>query len=197
MRTVPILLCAALLCGAGLGRARSLVLNPEASTSGDDIVVELERKFSTDCVRDIEASIVHDRLVVEVTLAILEGAPECASRTVIQPLDAIRGQFAAGRHLLCMSWLDTGFVGSLPAAVVPGSRDNDFGFRRGDANFDELVNVGDAVTILNFLFLGGNLGCEEPHCLVELPPRPMWMLRPDGCVQCTPCASPPPLPEGF
>ncbi|MEM7233083.1 MAG: dockerin type I repeat-containing protein [Planctomycetota bacterium] len=69
-----------------------------------------------------------------------------------------------------------------------------------DANDDGELNVSDPITMLSFLFQGGDapglqaescqtggkLGCEESSCGTDDLLGPVWVAKPDGCLQCDP-----------
>ncbi len=80
-----------------------------------------------------------------------------------------------------------------------------------DADANGEIEITDSILMLSNLFLGkeppaaphpecGNpeqgflLDCEVPQCTIDDNPVLTWMSKPDGCVQCVPCDTPP-LPK--
>jgi hypothetical protein len=76
-----------------------------------------------------------------------------------------------------------------------------------DVDRSSNIDITDAIFSLQYLFLGGPapfpppaecspvpavplLGCEFPSCRIPLGEDPIWVERPDGCMQCDPCPAP-------
>ncbi len=135
-------------------------VRPQQPTTCDDVVLEVERKFPTSCPREVDARLDRDGVLVDVRLSAVE-LGGCEDGAVVERFDVSLGEFPTGRYLLRISWNDLGVVGTVGIEVIPGGCEADHGFVRGDVNLDGDVNVGDAVSTLNFLFAGGSIGCLE------------------------------------
>lgn len=77
-----------------------------------------------------------------------------------------------------------------------------------DADGSGAIEITDAILLLSHLFLGTEappapypecgspegglrLDCQIPQCRIDDGPSRIWLVQPDGCVQCVPCDTPP------
>jgi len=133
-------------------------IEPEAPTSCDRIRVTVTRSFTSDCGWSAAPVVELDGSAIRVSIKVT-GNPICLPVVIDKELPFRIGPFPAGDYVLFLSWAENDgkpfFEG--PLAIAPGACTP---FIRGDSNADGSIDLGDAVTTLNYLFAGGPVACE-------------------------------------
>ncbi|MBN1419357.1 MAG: dockerin type I repeat-containing protein [Planctomycetes bacterium] len=138
--------------------ATDVQIRPSQPTACQQIQITVTRTFTSDCGWVAVPEVETDGSEIRVTLT-LKGNDICLPVVREKELPFDIGPFPAGDYVLLLSWSDADakpfYEGALSISAGTCTP-----FVRGDVNADAAVDLGDAVTVLSYLFTSGSVACE-------------------------------------